>query len=165
MGYLSIGYYTVCLSPFISLLVYTSASSLMGTSYGWLLPMIVFTGVHTLVIGIQVCGIILYLVGCKKEKVESKQVPFIVIFSILLILWGYFVSRFFFEFYEDEVIAWSMEPGVRELTIWDHLQFATWILKGLLWIASGLIFIVTSLIPKGSKSKLGELDKFLLDAK
>ena len=144
MGYLSIGYYTVCLSPFISMLVYISASTLMGTSYGGLLPKIVFTGVDTLVIGIQVCGIILYLVGCKKEKVESKQVPFIVFFSILLILWGYFVARFFFEFYEDEVIAWSQQFG-GELTIWDHLKFATWTLKGLLWIASGLIFIVTSL--------------------
>jgi len=124
------------------MLVYISASTLMGTSYRY--DMIVFTGVHTLVIGIQVCGIILYLVGCKKEKVESKQVPFIVSFSILLIIWGYFVSRFFLEFYKDEVIAWSMEHG-GELTIWDHLLFETWILKGLLWIASGLIFIVTSL--------------------
>jgi len=77
---------------------------------------------------------------------------------------GVFCSQVFFEFYEDEVIAWSQQFG-GELTIWDHLQFATWILKGLLWIAAGLIFIVTSLIPKGSKSKLGELDKFLLDAK
>ena len=157
MGYLSIGYYAVCLSPLFSMLVYISVSTLMGTSYGWLLPMIVFTGVHTSVIGIQVCGIILYLVGCKKEKVESEQVPFIG-FSILLILWGLLVSWFAIGFYNHEVIPWSMLPGVRELTIWDHLQFATWTLKGLLWIASGLIFIVTSQIQKGSKSKLEELD-------
>ena len=157
MGYLSVGYYTVCLSPLFSMLVYISASTLMGTSYGWLLPIIVFTGVHTLVIGIQVCGIILYLVGYKKEKVESKQIPFIG-FSILLILWGLLVSWFAIGFYNHEVIPWSMLPSVRELTIWDHLQFATWTLKGLLWIASGLIFIVTSHIQKGSKSKLEELD-------
>jgi len=135
------------------MLVYISASTLMGTSYGWLLPIIVFTGVHTLVISIQVCGIILYLVGYKKEKVESKQAPFIG-FSILLILWGLLVSWFAIGFYNHEVIPWSMLPSVRELTIWDHLQFATWTLKGLLWIASGLIFIVTSHIQKGSKSKL-----------
>jgi len=126
------------------MLVYISASTLMGTSYGWLLPKIVFTGVHTLVIGIQVCGIILYLVGCKKEKVESKQVPFIG-FSIPLIIWGLFVSWFAIGFYNYEVISWSQQFGVRELIIWDHLLFATWALKGLLWIASGLIFIVTSL--------------------
>lgn len=157
MGYLSIGYYTVCLSPLISMLVYISASTLMGTSYDWLLPIKVFTGIHTSVIGIQVCGIILYLVGYKKEKVESKQVPFIG-FSILLIIWGFLVSWFADGFYYREVIPWSMLPGVRELTIWDHLQFAKWTLKGLLWIASGLIFIVTSQIQKSSKSKLEELD-------
>lgn len=139
MGYLSKGYYIVCLSPFISMLVYISASTLMGTSYRY--GDIVFTGVHTLVIGIQVCGIILSLVGCKKEKVESKQVPFMVVCNTFLILWGYVVSRFFWEFYEREVIAWSQEFGA-ELTIWDHLKFETWILKGLLWIAAGLIFTV-----------------------
>ena len=153
MGYLSIGYYTVCLSPFISMLVYISASTLMGTSYRYDM----FTGVHTLVIGIQVCGIILYLVGCKKEKTESKQVPFMVVCNTFLIIWGYVVSRFFWEFYKDEVIAWSKEPDVRDLTIWDHYQFETWILKGLLWIAAGLIFTV-HIVYSRLKAKFKEPD-------
>ena len=158
MGYLSTGYYTVCLSPLFSMFVYIFASTLIGTNYGWLLPIIVFTGVHALIIGIQACGIILYLVGCKKERVEYRQVPFTLFFSILLILWGLLVSWFAIGFYNHELIPWSMLPGVRELTIWDHLEFATWTLKGLLWIASGLIFTVTSYIQGGSKSKLEELD-------
>lgn len=98
------------------------------------------------------CGIVLYLVGYR--KVKSKQVPFIELSSILLIYWGLLVSWFVVSFWNSEVLPWSMEPGVRELTIWDHLQFATWGLKGLLWIASGLIFIATSLIQRRLKPKL-----------
>lgn len=93
----------------------------------------------------------------KKEKGESGQVPFTVLFSLLLILWGLLVSWFAIGFYNNEVIPWSMEPDVRELTIWDHLEYATWTLKGLLWIASGMIFLVTSYFKRELKSKVEEL--------
>ena len=155
MRYLTIGYYTVCFSPLLSMLVYLCASKLLvGRNYGWLLPIIVFTGVHLFVMSVQVCGIVLYIVGYRNEKLESKQMPLVPLFSMLLILWGVLVSWFAVGFYYSELIPWSRLSGVRELTIWDHLQFASWALKGLLWIASGLIFIVTSQFQNSSMNLL-----------
>jgi len=86
--------------------------------------------------------------GYKKKEMEAKKLPFLKLFTILLILWGFLVSWFAIGFYYVDVIPWSMEYGVRKLTVWDHLMFATWALKGILWIASGLVFTITSYIFK-----------------
>lgn len=161
MRLLLISYYVVSFSPLLSGILYKYFPKflklMIGQGYSRLPFGMVDTGVHTLVIVIQVRGIILYLVEYKKEKGESGQVPFTVLFSLLLILWGLLVSWFAIGFYNNEVIPWSMEPDVRELTIWDHLEYATWTLKGLLWIASGMIFLVTSYFKRELKSKVEEL--------
>jgi hypothetical protein len=89
MRYLTIGYYMVCLSPLLSILVYMYVPELLvGPSYDWLRPMIVYTGIRTLIIGVQLCGIFLYLFWFRNERMKSEQVPFIRLCSVLLILWG-----------------------------------------------------------------------------
>lgn len=84
---------------------------------------------------------------------QSKQVPLIRLSSVLLILWGLLVSWFVVGFWNNEVLPWSRSPGVRELTTWDYLEFASWALKGFLWIASGLLFLVTSQFQKTRENK------------
>ena len=98
------------------------------------------TGLHTLVIIPLVSGMILYLVGYKKREVNLQEVKVTFILGIPLVLWGLYMSMWAIFFYND-MLEWSMNPGVRELTIMDHLEYATWGLMGFLWIASGLMFM------------------------
>jgi len=153
MCYLTIGYYVVCLSPLLSILVYIYVPELLvGPSYDWLHPMMVYTGIHTLIIGVQLCGIFLYLLWYRNERIESKQLPFVRLSSVLLILWGGLVGLFVAGFWNKEVLPWSRLPGVRGLIIWDYLQFVSWALKGFLWIASGLLFLVIFQFQRHKKS-------------
>jgi hypothetical protein len=122
---------------------------LIGPGDSHLLLGMVDTGIHTSIIGVQVFGLILYLAEytrSRSKKSNSKALPFVLLFSPSPVLWGLLVSWFAIGFYNHELIPWSMLPGVRALTIWDHLAFATWALKGLIWITSGLLFIVTSFL-------------------
>jgi hypothetical protein len=58
-------------------------------------------------------------------------------------MWGIFTILFATCFYYGELLPWSMEPGVRALTVWDHLEYATWGLTGFLGGLSGLLFLVS----------------------
>jgi multisubunit Na+/H+ antiporter MnhB subunit len=111
----------------------------------FLVPIMWHIGVNVLTAGIQVSGLILYLIGYrKKELADFRSLPFS---AILLILWGVIVSYFAVVLY-NEFMNWISQPFRREITIWDKVEYATMALKGLLWLASGLIFIVTALHPR-----------------
>jgi hypothetical protein len=89
---------------------------------------------------VQVCGIGLFLVGYRRKE----SVSFHMSLNILLILWGSLVVLFAVSWYW-ELIMWSNRLGVRDLTIWDHTEYLTWALKGILWLVSGLVFTIISL--------------------
>lgn len=153
MRYLKIGFYAICFSPVLSLLVVgvaiTGLTSYaihgLGTSgYSWLAPIVGLTFVHSSIIAFQLFGIVLYLAGYRKERQKIERSPSIKLITASLVIWGMLLSYFVYYFYYHEVILWSMEPGVRELVIWDHLEYAAWILKGLLWVGAGLTILATS---------------------
>jgi len=136
MGYLSKGYYTVCLSPAFSMIAFLVVTWLFWRiSFDWLTQIMLLTVTYISVIIVQVCGLILCLVGYRK----NESVSFNLILSIFLIVWGSFVTLWAVGGY-DMLIEWSRFPGVRSLTVWDHAEYATSALRGLLWIASGLVF-------------------------
>jgi hypothetical protein len=58
-------------------------------------------------------------------------------------MWGIFTILFATFFYYGELLPWSMELGVRPLTVWDHLEYATWGLTGFLGGLSGLLFLLS----------------------
>ena len=145
MRYQTIGYYTVCLSPLVSILLWAFGDpNFLARPYSvhYLLSIMWHIGVNLLIIGVQVCSIVLYLMGYRKSRMEAKGAPFILLSSILLILWGLFISYLAVALYNN-LVQWTLEPYTRELTIWDNIEYATWGLKGLLWIAAGLIFLAT----------------------
>lgn len=140
MRCLTVGYFMLGISPLLSIFL---TNTVITWSPNYLLPIIRHTGINLFVIGVQSCGIALSLVGYRKREMKSKELPFIVVFGILLFIWGLLTTLFATGMYE-ELLEWSLLPGVRALTIWDHMQSATWMLKGSLWIISGLLSIVTT---------------------
>jgi len=94
------------------------------------------------IIGIQVFGMVLYLVGYRKKETKPKGVPFMLVLGVLLVLWGLLASYLTIVLYND-LVQWTLEPYTRELEIWDVIEYATFGLKSLLLVASGLLFIAT----------------------
>jgi hypothetical protein len=146
-----LGYYLMCISPLISLLVVWIVSrSMVGYiifnqwEYDWRIPLFGMTLANASINGLQVGGLLLYLIGCRRKKEKLVQPLYSKLIAASLIVWGIVVSWFMYTIYYHEVILWSMEPDVRELVIWDHLEFATWILKGVLWVIAGVVIGLTS---------------------
>jgi len=149
IGYLSAGYYIVCLSPVFSLIVMATLPFLWSWERAnWLLPMISFALIQILVICIQISGLFLCLFGYKKKE----PMPFKFAMNVFLVLWGILVVNWAWFFYND-TLEWSRNPGMRSLIIWDYLEFETWAVKGLLWVVSGLIFMSAQLIREIRKTK------------
>jgi hypothetical protein len=147
----TLGYYLICISPLISLLVvWIIFRSIVGYIifsqwvYDWRVPLFGMTLANASINGVQVCGLLLYLIGYRRKKEKLARSFFTKLIVLSLIVWGIVVSWFMYTFYYHEVILWSMEPDVRGLIIWDHLEFATWILKGVLWVIAGVVIGLTS---------------------
>lgn len=117
-------------------------------SFDWFTRIALSTLVYVSVVIVQVCGLILCFVGYRK----NESVSFNLILNIFLILWGSLVTWWALVWYA-ELLEWSSMQGVRSLTIWDHAEYATSALRGLLWISSGLVFTAISYVRKPSKSK------------
>jgi len=154
MGYLSKGYYTICLSPVLSFILYLVISSLfMGTESFRAM----FLGLDISIIGIQTCGIALCLVGYRKhETIETLvgykrkdplyfDIHLSVPLTFLLMIWGsgivYLAYFTLFSGQPHEKLMWMSNPVA--LT-----EFTAWTIKGIIGVVSGLIFTIKSLLRK-----------------
>ena len=141
MLYRTRGFWLICLSPVISLLLMVIFRAVWPATRSYLTPIIQHTELNLSIIAIQLVGLALYCIGRRRGETKSKRFPFIFGWSGVLIVWGTVAIAATAFFYYGELLPWSLEPGVRALTIWDHLQHLTWGLKGSLWIVSGLTFL------------------------
>jgi len=134
MRYLTVGYYVICLSPLLSMLFYFSPKLLIGSgSCGYL-------GLQTLVMFVQVCGVVLYVVGYRTIELSSKTAPYILLSGILLILWGFFITWYVIRVYDWMLRLYSYKM---DFTFCGQGVYVAEGLKGLLWVASGLMLIIT----------------------
>jgi hypothetical protein len=135
MRYLTVGYYLIVLSPVLSLLLLAAARARVE--------------VTSLIIGVQVCGMILYLVGYRKPS-KPSETPHILLSGIFLILWGLLIAWYLIAWYNFHITHCLPE---KPLTFWDNINSALYVLKGLLWVASGLMLIITRIIHEFRRSK------------
>ena len=158
MNLQKLGSYVIILSPLVSLgvvwaatrglLLVTLANLSSVIEMDWRVSLIWMTGANAAVNGVQVWGLLLYVAGYQWEKDKLARSVGTRLAAWLLFGWGLAVSWFMYTVYQQEVIQWSLEPGVRALIIWDHLEFATWILKGVLWMIAGAVIGVTATQPR-----------------
>ncbi len=135
MGYLSTGYYTICLSPIVSIILSQVVRSLFyGTEYTkYLQGSLIVYAIPT--IAIQAFGIALCLVGLALHESMHWGLGH-EIANIILLLWGMwttFLSWFAYGIAEDHPQNISQHAAME----YDAIL----ILMGLLWIASSLFFI------------------------
>jgi hypothetical protein len=146
MQYRVLGYYLMCLSPIVSIILWLLVGHFiifeLSPHYDYLFPIFWYIGESVFIIAVQLCGIILYMIGYKRRELEDF--PLLLVSGILLTLWGAFASFLVLGFY-NHFMWWITQPGRRAITIWDNLQYATWGLEGLLWIASGITIIATDI--------------------
>jgi hypothetical protein len=162
MGYLSKGYYTICSSPvfsFILLLVLTTPNTGPVDELLWIIH-------NLLVMGIQVCGIALCVLGWRKhETIESlvkpKQkdyvsiyIPFSVALSVLPILWGSWII-----YLEYFTLNYEKPSWLYHLTTTDYFFHITSILIGAIALFTGLIFLVRVYIWKSPKTDLQKTEQ------
>lgn len=129
MRFLTVGYYVIVSSPVLSLLLLAVARARVG--------------VMALIIGVQVCGMILYLVGYRKPSKPSETPPHILLSGIFLIIWGLLIAWYIIAWYNFHITHYLPE---KPLTFWSKVNSALYVLKGLLWVASGLMLIITHFI-------------------
>jgi hypothetical protein len=135
MGYFSAGYYTICLSPIVSIILSQVVRSLFyGTEFTkYLQGSLIVYAIPTL--AIQAFGIALCLVGLALH--ESMHMGLVhEIANIILLLWGMLAT---FSGWWAYGIA-STHP--QYISQHAEMEFETIsMLIGLLWFASGLFFI------------------------
>ena len=157
MHYSTIGCYIVCISPLAFIPLWGLASILIWIFKippSFLLPVMLRFSVNISIICLQVVGLALYLLGYRREEMKSGKVSHIKLFSSLLLSWGLINSYLPFFFYFIDVLPWSQQAGVNELTKWHYpLEYITWAIAGGLWIASGFVFRITSNLHKRVEPK------------
>ena len=139
MGYFSKGYNVICLSLLLHLVIYIIVISLLIGTARMEFYSRMFTWLQILMVCIQLCGILLCLLGYRRSETISSQI----FVNALFIVWGSL---------EVYLMAWnysSLSPyQTRNLTLWDYATTLTRALKGFIWIASGLVFTAISLSKK-----------------
>jgi len=145
MGYLSKGYYTICLSSVLSSVLFVILmfnSAVLETE----LEQPVFLGMNISIISIQACGIVLCVIGYRKhETIESLSLLLSVVLTVLLILWGSFIVCMV----SNYVFLWKTYEKL--MLMRKTVQFAAyvaWAIKGTIGLISGLIFIGKLLLSK-----------------
>jgi hypothetical protein len=135
MGYVSKGFCIICLSPVVSIILYVIFSSLArGRAFTEFLQVLLIGQVIP-TIGIQVCGIVLCLLGrVKNESLPKGIVPKIA--NVILLLWGILVT---FYSWIEYGLAVSHPQYVSQYQEIEFSRISA--LMGLLWIASGIFFI------------------------
>ena len=136
MGYLSIGYYTICLSSVFSSVLFVTL--LWRVFLETELEQPVFLGMNISIISIQACGIVLCAIGYRKhETIESLSIPLSVVLTVLLILWGIFIVGMV----SNYVFLWKTYEKL--MLMRKTVQFAAyvaWAIKGTIGLISGLTF-------------------------
>jgi hypothetical protein len=133
------------LTPASSLVVLALVVLALTGIQDYLLPIIVVTLSNALMVVLLIMGTVLYIYGYLRGEATYVEAKVILMFGFFLIPWGVFTYLFASGFYSD-LIDWSMNPGVRMLTVWDHMEYWTWELKAVLWIGIGLLLLATSLV-------------------
>lgn len=128
MRHLTVGYNLVVFSPLLSLLLL------------FLAPPSALLEVTALIIGVQMYGMILYLVGYRKSSNPSETPRHILLSGIFLVVWGFLIAWYIIIWYNFHVEHYLPE---KPLSFLDNVNYALYVLKGLLWAASGLMFIIT----------------------
>ena len=141
MGYSSLGYYMICLSPVLALILYLGVSL---PSVGILvfvgMPFQVFLiGVVIPTIGVEVIGFALYLFGHR----NNESMPFSLGLNIFLVLWGIVVTFYAAAMY-GALLDWTKLAQVT-VTVQNHPEIVTYTtlaIMGLLWINLGIALTV-----------------------
>jgi uncharacterized membrane protein len=92
---------------------------------------------------LSIIGITLYIYGYIKRESTNTEAKLILLLSFFLLFWAVLTCLVASGLYNDD-IQWSMNPGIRALTIWDYMEYLTWELKAITWIGTGLLLAVTS---------------------
>jgi hypothetical protein len=141
MGYSSFGYYLICLSPVLALILYLGVSL---PSVGILVfvgvPFLVFLiGVVIPTVSVDVIGFVLYLFGYRK----NESMPFSLGLNIFLVLWGILVTFYAGAMY-GALLDWANLAQVT-VTIYNHPEIATYTtlaIMGLLWVNLGIALTI-----------------------
>jgi hypothetical protein len=126
MRYLTVGYNILVFSPLLSLLLLLVARARVE--------------VTALIIGVQICGMILYLVGYRKSSNPSETPPHALWSGVFLVVWGFLIAWHLNTWHNFHITYYLPE---KPLSFWDNMNYAAYVLKGLLWVASGLMLIIT----------------------
>jgi hypothetical protein len=141
MGYSSFGYYLICLSPVLALILYLGVSL---PSVGILVfvgvPFLVFLiGVVIPTVSVDVIGFVLYLFGYRK----NESMPFSLGLNIFLVLWGVLATFYAAAMY-GALLDWANLAQVT-VTIYNHPEIVTYTalaIMGLLWINFGVALTI-----------------------
>jgi hypothetical protein len=139
MRHLFIGYVLVYSSSLLSILLHWVYSEVVRKE-NYMGLIMVHTGVNIAVLAVLIVGISLYVFGYKKNQIKVEDIDRNLVLSVLLILYGAFVTLVSVADYL--IIKWSEWPG--HLTIWEHSECTSAILTGGLWIVASLLLLVTS---------------------
>jgi hypothetical protein len=139
MRHLFIGYVLVYSSSLLSILLHWVYSEVVRKE-NYMGLIMVHTGVNIAVLAVLIVGISLYVFGYKKNQIKVEDIDRNVVLSVLLILYGAFVTLVSVADYL--IMKWSEWPG--HLTIWEHSECISAMLTGGLWIVVSLLLLVTS---------------------
>jgi hypothetical protein len=100
---------------------------------------------NIVVIGIQVPGIVLCLVGWRKHDTIGSVNGLNVLLTVILVFWGswivYIAWFTVFSGQPHEKLLWMKNPVA-------VTSFAAWTLKGIIGVTSGLVFTTIALMKK-----------------
>lgn len=130
-------------SILLSLFLFLWTVGLTIHEQNYLVSIIFHAETNLIVIAVLVVGVVLYSVGYRTNRVNELGNQLTFISGLVLIMWGTFTTFIADVFYGD-LIESSKMLGFRELTLWDHLEYGSWMLKGILWIVSGILLTITS---------------------
>lgn len=130
-------------TPLLSVLLALGPYAWASRQQDYMISIMVHAGINLAVIVVLVAGILLYFHEHEKNQMNMLGAQVTFILSLLLIVWGTFVTIIALGFC-GELIEWSRMPGVRDLTVWDYLEYGSWSLKGILWIISGILLTTTA---------------------
>ena len=155
-GLMAASYVLIFLSPIVSILLTLGpvrwAQELLFNARGQqetdllFYPDIVQTAANLFAIAVLTVGLVMFTVcvylngeaplTVKKFGGERGMV----VLSSLLVLWGT-ITAFAGLFMYGFLLDWAGDPAKRAISIWEYMEYGTWMLKGVLWAVSGFLLI------------------------